>query len=408
MFDAEMDVDGKALKPIVRPSTFVTADSHRREAKKNPNLSDIRFDDGTAQLFGCENMMGLSIPAYCRPVAARRGEFHRLAQSDTDSNRWPKPKQAMDIINSISDPELTEWHRRSPSALIDGEDTPRLLIRTGTILDDERLKARDMLFSGDVERAIESAQSTLERMDRIFAENPGVPRYFNSHCGTRHLQPHVRHRRRKNGAIPDNLFLHAWSLPTCSPKVKGVDAALPHLNASWCVTPPHTRCRTSKLAVQLGRAEDWDPARAACLNALNVALDREDASFAYYRLAYAEWMCDHFDLAAASYIMSEEIAPGRIAMLESELQELIGRAQSQCIPVPTNVQEAIHVLADAGLPVWPNTPVAPLMHQAARVCVDKACSCPHAPLSVAAMRMDYEDHDGADVVQVQFLRSLNN
>lgn len=50
-------------------------------------------------------------------------------------------------------------------------------------------------------------------------------------------------------------------------------------------------------------------ARAACLNALNVALDREDASFAYYRLAYAEWMCDHFDLAAASYIMSEEIAP---------------------------------------------------------------------------------------------------
>lgn len=46
-------------------------------------------------------------------------------------------------------------------------------------------------------------------------------------------------------------------------------------------------------------------------------------------------------------------------MLESELQELIGRAQSQCIPVPTNVQEAIHVLADAGLPVWPNTPVAP-------------------------------------------------
>ena len=38
MFDAEMDVDGKgALKPIDAPSTFVTADSHRREAKKNPN-----------------------------------------------------------------------------------------------------------------------------------------------------------------------------------------------------------------------------------------------------------------------------------------------------------------------------------------------------------------------------------
>ena len=52
--------------------------------------------------------------------------------------------------------------------------------------------------------------------------------------------------------------------------------------------------------------------------------------------------------------------------------------------------------------------VAPLMHQAARVCVDKGMFVPARTLSVAAMRMDYEDHDGADVVQVQFLRSLNN
>ncbi len=46
------------------------------------------------------------------------------------------------------------------------------------------------------------------------------------------------------------------------------------------------------------------------------------------------------------------------------------------------------------------------MHQAARVCVDKGMFVPARTLSVAAMRMDYEDHDGADVVQVQFLRSL--
>ena len=36
MFDAEMDVDGKgALKPIDAAFDLVTADSHRREAKKN-------------------------------------------------------------------------------------------------------------------------------------------------------------------------------------------------------------------------------------------------------------------------------------------------------------------------------------------------------------------------------------
>ena len=94
-------------------------------------------------------------------------------------------------------------------------------------------------------------------------------------------------------------------------------------------------------------------------------------------------------------------------MLESELQELIGRAQSQCIPVPTNVQEAIHVLADAGLPVWPNTPVAPDAPSGPRLRGQRHVRA-RTHLSVAAMRMDYEDHDGADVVQVQFLRSLNN
>ena len=60
-----------------------------------------------------------------------------------------------------------------------------------------------------------------------------------------------------------------------------------------------------KLAIQLARNEDWDSARAACLNALRVALDRDDAAFAYYRFAYAEWMLDRFDTAAAAYIMSD-------------------------------------------------------------------------------------------------------
>ena len=406
MFDAEMDVDGKgALKPIdaafdLRDSRFSPAGS-----QEEPELSDICFDDGTAQLFGCENMMGLSIQ---RVDLLQRavGEFHRLAQSD-GLESVAKAKQAMDIINSISDPELTELAPQVTSALIDGEDTPDFSFELAQSLDDERLKARDMLFSGDVEWAIESAQSTLERMDRIFAENPGVPRYFNSYAERVIYNRMFATEGERTVLIPDNLFYMHMELADLLAQVKGVDAALPHLNAMVRYAPAYPLSHL-KLAVQLGRAEDWDPARAACLNALNVALDREDASFAYYRLAYAEWMCDHFDLAAASYIMSEEIAPGRIAMLESELQELIGRAQSQCIPVPTNVQEAIHVLADAGLPVWPNTPVAPLMHQAARVCVDKGMFVPARTLSVAAMRMDYEDHDGADVVQVQFLRSLNN
>ena len=74
--------------------------------------------------------------------------------------------------------------------------------------------------------------------------------------------------------------------------------------------------------------------RSACLNALRVALDRDDAAFAYYRLAYTEWMQNRFDTAVAAYLMSDHIAAVQIGSLESELQELVARADFQCIRVP--------------------------------------------------------------------------
>ena len=406
MFDAEMDVDGLgALKPVdaalnLRDSRFSPAGS-----QEEPELSDVTFDHNTAQLFGCRDMSGLSIQ---RVDLLQRavGEFHRIAQ-DPLLESVAKAKQAMDIINAIADPELTVLAPQVTSALIDGKDTPDFSFRVADELDAERIKARDLLFSGQVDQSVELAEAALERMDQLFASNPGVPRYFNSYAERVIYNRMFATEGERTVLIPDNLFYAHMELADVLAQVKGVKAALPHLNAMVRYAPAYPLSHL-KLAVQLARSEDWDPARAACLNALHVALDREDASFAYYRLAYAEWMCDHFDIAAAAYIMSEEIAPARIAMLEGELQELIGRAQSQCIPVPTNVSEAMHVLTQAGLPVWPNTQVASLVRKAARVCVDEGMFVPARTLSVAASRMDDEERDGADVVQMQFLRSLNN
>lgn len=105
-------------------------------------------------------------------------------------------------------------------------------------------------------------------------------------------------------------------------------------------------------------------------------MDRDDAAFAYYRFAYAEWMLDRFDTAAAAYIMSDHIAPGAIGSLESELQELVSRADSQCIPVPESVEAAAHVLATHDLPVWPHIEVADIVRDAARVCVDEGMFVP--------------------------------
>lgn len=189
-------------------------------------------------------------------------------------------------------------------------------------------------------------------------------------------------------------------------QIKGSEEARPHLNAMVAYAPSYPLAHL-KLAVQLARDEDWDSARAACLNALLVALDRDDAAFAYYRLAYAEWMQDRFDTAAAAYIMSNHIAPGRVMTLEDELRELVSRADSQCIPVPENVQEAAMVLNRRGLPVWPNTEAADIVRRAARITVDEGLFVPARTLSVAAARMNDTDSNGIDVVQAQFIRSLS-
>jgi len=47
------------------------------------------------------------------------------------------------------------------------------------------------------------------------------------------------------------------------------------------------------------------------------------------------------------------------------------------------------------------------VRQAARICVDGGLFVPARTLSMAAARMNDDDNEGVDVVQAQFMRSLN-
>ena len=251
------------------------------------------------------------------------------------------------------------------------------------------------------------AEAAIERVESAYADNPGVPRYFNSYAERVVYNRLFATDGERTVLIPDNLFYAHTELADLLSQLKGAKAALPHLNAMVAYAPAYPFSHM-KLAVQLARNEDWDSARAACLNALRVALDRDDAAFAYYLLAYAEWMRDRFDIAAAAYIMSEHIAPGQIGALDGELRELLARAESQCIAVPTDVESAAGVLRMHDLPVWPHTQAAAIVRDAARVCVDEGMFVPARTLSMAAARMNDGDNGGVDMVQSQFLRSLNS
>ncbi|MBM6699145.1 tetratricopeptide repeat protein [Bifidobacterium pullorum subsp. saeculare] len=404
-FHATLEMDGHGnLLPTEAAFDLRDARFSPAGAQEEPELIDKDLTPGARRVLGTADATGLAIQRadlLQRAVA----DLHRLA-ADGSKPSVAKAQEAMRIVRRLGDPELTELAPQATSALIDGRDTPDFEFTLADELDRERVKARDQLFSGQVDRAIDTAEAAIARLDALFAQGPGVPRYFNSYA-----ERVVYNRLFATGdettvLIPDNLFYAHMEMADVLAQLKGAKAALPHLNAMVKYAPAYPLSHM-RLAVQLAREEDWDLARAACLNALRVALDRDDAAFAYYRLAYAEWMQDRFDTAAAAYIMAERIAPGQIAALEGELGELVSRAESQCVRVPESVDEAVATLAAHDLPVWPHTEVAGIVHDAARVCVDEGMFVPARTLTVAAARMDDGEADGIDVTQAQFLRSLN-
>lgn len=290
--------------------------------------------------------------------------------------------------------------------MIDETKVPDFDFALSSQLDKERIRARDLLFSGAAPQAIQVEQDAIDRMDTFFSTDGRVPRYFNSYAERVVYNRLFATPGEQTLLIPDNLFYAHLEIADVLSQLKEDQAALQHLNAMVAYAPAYPLSHL-KLAVMLANQEDWDSARAATLNALRVALDRDDASFAYYRLAYAAWMRDEFDVAAAAYIMSEHISPDRISALKEELSELRSRAQSQCMVLPDDFSSARTVLSEHGLPIWPHTEVAGIVRDAARICVDGGMFVPARTLSMAAARMNDDDNEGVDVVQAQFMRSLN-
>lgn len=404
-FEAVMNVDGKGgLKPVnadfdLRDDIFAP-----HASQEEPELTDMQLGGEVAKVLGARNANGLSIQ---RMDVLQRSvnDFHQLAKNEQMPS-VQKAQEAMGIITEVNDPELLALASEVTSALIDGTDTPDVDFTFANDLDKERVKARDLLFSGQTEQALQTAQAAVQQMDAHFAVGDGIPRYFNSYAERVVYNRLFATPGESTVLIPDNLFYAHMELADVLAQLSGAEESLPHLNAMVSYAPAYPLSHL-KLAVQLARNEDWDSARAATLNALRVALDRDDASFAYYRLAYASWMRDEFDIATAAYVMSEHISPGQIPALQAELQEIHARAQSQCVAVPQTVEEAQQVLHHYDLPVWPHTEVASIVRDAARVCVDHGMFVPARTLSVASARMNDDENGGIDVVQAQFLRTLN-
>ena len=372
-------------------------------SQEEPEFSDTLFDEDQEKILGTQDAQGLSIQREDLLQQAVT-DFHHISSQPIQTTA-EKAREAMNIIEQIGDPELIAKADDVTRALIDEAEIPELSFKISQDILAMRTKAQEQLIEGDIKHAIEEYEKNIAHFDSIFSVENSVPRYFNSYAERVVYNRLFATPDEHTLLIPDGLFYAHMELADLLSQLHQQGAALKHLNTMVSYAPTYALSHL-RLAAALSTQEDWTSVIAACLNALRVSLDKDDAAFAYYRLAYAAWMQDRFTLAASAYRMADYLAPGRIEPLEMELEELLSRMRSQCHKAPTNMDEVKKCFRREDIPVWPNIEANRIIGKAAKLTVDDGMFVIARTLCVANIRMSSaENLEGA--VQSQFLRSLN-
>ena len=372
-------------------------------AQEEPEFSDTLFNEEQEEILGTEHAKGLSIQREDLLQQAV-ADFHHIASQPLLTTA-EKAREAMNIIEQIGDPELNNQADIVTRSLIDETTIPELHFKASQNIRDMRIHAQEQLIEGDIKQALESYENNIAKFDTMFTIDNAVPRYFNSYAERVVYNRLFATPDEQTLLIPDGLFYAHMELADLLSQLHQYDAALKHLNTMVSYAPTYALSHL-RLAAALSQQEDWTSTVAACLNALRVALDKDDAAFAYYRLAYAAWMQDKFTLAASAYRMADYLAPGRIEPLQMELEELLSRMRSQCYKAPTSMDDVRHCFMSDDIPVWPNIEANHIIGKAAKLTVDDGMFVIARTLCVAHIRMSLND-DCEGAVQSQFLRSLN-
>lgn len=353
-------------------------------------------------------------------LSIQRSDVLERAQEDiaafATAQQWSVPQRAQKIseyIDDINDPELNEHKESYVCSVIDGLPIDRTRFTLSQDLDAVRTSSRETFMSGNPPEALNMMETRLSELDNAFKSSNRVPVYFNSYA-ERVVYNHLfASPDKKLVLIPDNLFQAHMEMVEVYSHIGRPEVALRHLNTAVSYAPayplPHLR-----LAIALSENNDWKSSFAAASNALHVALDKDDAAYAYYRMAYSAWMQDDFEIAAACYVMSIRISESTVPHARAELEELIDRARSQDISLPLTFDECTDALAYFDIDIWPFTEAAMLMAPSAIAAVDsnlfvagRTLSAAAARIASATLSLDDDNPELEDVIDIQFLRSLN-
>ncbi len=407
-FGAVMRTDSdESLLPSPSRVSLRDLDYTPAAAQEEPEAAQRLFDDRARRTLAAKDSMGLSIQReeVLQCAVDYVTQLHRQERSGQITS-VQAARRATAFLDRVADPELETKREPLIRSLIDRSEAPDITFEDEKVLQDARHDLLGYAMRGeDPAQAIDRYEDVLARYDARYGSGPGVPRFFNSYA-ERVVYNHLfATPGERTLVIPDDLFYGHLFLADAYSNASEHQSALRHLNKAVSYAPSYAMVHLRQ-SVQYAHADDWVSARAACLNALNVAVDRFDAGYAYYRLAYAEWQLDRFAPAAACYQTALRLGMTANGALPGELSELSERMRLQGLAVPEDEDDINEALRSDSLVIWPDRQIRTILSEATRVSVDEGMFIPARTIARAWARVNHADQGGIDMVQACFLHSL--
>lgn len=182
---------------------------------------------------------------------------------------------------------------------------------------------------------------------------------------------------------PDSLYtccLHLTSLLERAPD--HVEEALGYGQRCMRMAPTIAAGYRQTARVYMA-ANRYDEARSVLVDCLRIAVWPEDASVAYYQIAFAEWNLGHTASAVAAYLKALELSPVVAPQATVELRRLVSESGAPLID-DEDVDEA---LRHAGIPIIPEDDLVAALDRAIAAAVNiDAFSVAHSLLTLRLRR----------------------
>ncbi|MBO6003453.1 MAG: hypothetical protein J6P35_00535 [Aeriscardovia sp.] len=251
---------------------------------------------------------------------------------------------------------------------------PHLERELGALLREAQRLAQS---EGRASEAIRILEEGASRAEQEFDSDPASPsRYFHTYAERVVYNRFLASMGEYTVLLPSSLFSVHLELEELLSRQKD-PRALYHAN--WQVLhAPATPLAHLNQYKELSAKKDWQMARAAAMNMLEVSVEAEQLAMAYRNLGYCFWMEGDIPLAFAIYSLAQ-VLDRKEEMIRTERHLLETVARSSHIFLPS-APEAIELIKERSIPDFKDLRAPKAAREAAEALVDCGLFLPAASI----------------------------